>query len=63
MKDARVQLRHPSARRRLEEIIEILVDRTDAEMYCEQAVSDARHDLSVLESAGLYCPQSKEPTP
>jgi hypothetical protein len=57
----KVYLHHPSAAALLEEMIKILEDRnTGAERFCEQAVVDARHDLAILESAGLYLPRVKE---
>jgi hypothetical protein len=52
-----VRLRYPTAQSKLAEIIAKLTDIvTHADHYCNEAVSDARHDLAALEAARLYKP-------
>jgi hypothetical protein len=55
-----VRLRYPTAQIKLAEIIAKLTDIvTHADHYCNEAVSDARHDLAALEAARLYKPNDK----
>ena len=59
-----VRLRYPTATDKMAEIIAKLEDiDAHADDYCKEAVVDARHDLSVLEAAGLYKPNANSPNP
>jgi hypothetical protein len=55
-----IYLHHPSAASMLADIIKLLENRDNPEYYCKQAVLDAKHDLAILETAGLYRPRKQE---